>query len=128
MMGGIMPGARKRAVSPAKRGASPAGLCQSEEVQHVLRQLEGAECRSKFNGVSFLTEAKVFAFQAQDGLVLKLPVARVQELVREREARALVMGKRVMKEWVVVGLPQGLRGEMELLREAKAFVVRAAAG
>jgi hypothetical protein len=29
----------------------------------------------------------------------------VQELVREREARALVMGKRVMKEWVVVGLP-----------------------
>src|SRR5260370_41392768 len=108
MMGGIMPGARKRAVSPAKRGASPAGLCQSEEVQHVLRQLEGAECRSKFNGVSFLTEAKVFAFQAQDGLVLKLPVARVQELER--------------------GLPQGLRGVMELLREAKAFGVRAAAG
>jgi hypothetical protein len=121
MMGEMTPGARKRAVSPAKRGASPAGLCQSEEVQQVLRQLDGAECRSKFNGVSFLTEAKVFAFQAQDGLVLKLPVARVQEL--EREARALVMGKRAMKEWVVVGLPQELRAEIELLREAKANFV-----
>ena len=96
-MGGMTPGTRKKAVSPAKRGASPAGLCQSEEVQHVLRQLDGAECRSKFNGVSFMLEAKVFAFQAQDGLVLKLPAARVQELVREREARALVMGKRVMR-------------------------------
>jgi hypothetical protein len=86
--------------------------------------LDGAECRSKFNGVSFLAKAKVFAFQAQDGLVLKLPVARV----REREARALVMGKRVMKEWALVGLSQGLRAEIELLREAMAFVVRAAAG
>jgi hypothetical protein len=75
-----------------------------------------------------MLEAKVFAFQAQDGLVLKLPAARVQELVRKREARAVVMGKRAMKEWVVVGLPRGLRAEIELLREAMAFVVRAAAG
>lgn len=32
------------------------------------------------------------------------------------------MGKRVMREWVVVGLPGGLRGEVDLLREAMGFV------
>jgi hypothetical protein len=31
------------------------------------------------------------------------------------------MGKRVMREWVVV-LPAGLRGEVALLREAMEFV------
>lgn len=116
--------AKKKSGRAAKGGASPSSgwvWSSEQEVLLVLEQLPGAEFRKKFHGVSFFVGEKVFAFLAKDGVVLKLTAARVQELVREREARALVMGQRVMREWVVVGCPRGLGGEVELLREAMGF-------
>lgn len=120
---------REKTVAAAKRGASPAaGGELTEEVRYVLEQLPGAEFRRKFNGVSFFTGAKVFAFLIRDGVVVKLPEERVKALAQVREARPLVMGKRVMREWVVVALPRGLRGEVDLLREAMGFVAAGGRG
>jgi hypothetical protein len=67
---------------------------------------------------------KVFGFtRGDEAVVLKLPAARVMQLMEERGAKQLRMGKRVMKEWVVVerGEP-GWRGELKLVREAVEFV------
>lgn len=130
-----MAGARERTVRTAKGGASLSGpemagrSCVTEEVRCVLEELPGAEFRKKFNGVSFFVGPKVFAFLSRDGVVLKLPAERVDAVMRERESRRLAMGKRVMREWVVVVLPPGgLRQEVELLREAMEFVAKGAAG
>ena len=118
---------KERRGPAAKRGASPAGevrgLASMEEVRFVLEQLPGAEFRRKFNGVSFFVGAKVFAFLNRDGVVMKLPMGRVEALLEERESRRLTMEKRVMREWIVVVFPPGALGsEVELLREAMRFV------
>ena len=129
----MMAAAVRRTGRAAKQGASPAsprvGDLLAEEVRSVLEQLPAAEFREKFHGVSFFIGAKVFAFLSRDGVVLKLPAERVDAVMRERESRRLAMGKRVMREWVVVVLPPGgLRQEVELLREAMEFVAKGAAG
>lgn len=66
---------------------------------------------------------KIFAFTRKDGVVLKLPAERVQALAQTRGASALVMGKKTMKEWVLMPYAHGsaLRKDMKLVKEAMAF-------
>ncbi|MDQ1724634.1 MAG: hypothetical protein QOG52_1662 [Frankiaceae bacterium] len=47
---------------------------------------------------------KLFAFLRRDRLVVKLPVARVAELIEDGTGDEALMGKRRMKQWVEVAL------------------------
>ncbi len=89
------------------------------------RVLKGVEVQEKFGNASFSVGGKVFAFTRPEGLVLKLPAEVLARVIAEREAAPLVMGKRVMKEWVLLRLhdgAEGYRGELELMRVAMGFV------
>jgi hypothetical protein len=70
-----------------------------------------------------MVDHKIFAFARPDeSAALKLPEARITELIAaDSEFQFLVMGKRTMREWVVV--PNiAAPGNMSLLLEAKAYV------
>jgi hypothetical protein len=69
-----------------------------------------------------MIDNKIFAFtRADESGALKLPEARIAELVNDGEIRHLVMGKRTMREWVIV--PDiAAPGNLSLLFEAKAYV------
>jgi TfoX N-terminal domain len=85
--------------------------------------LPGAEVRNKFGGASFFVAGKVFAFTRPKGLVLKLPQPAIEELIASREVQPLTMGKRTMREWVVVPLQAGdYTAEFPLLRSAMQYV------
>jgi hypothetical protein len=66
---------------------------------------------------------KIFAFTRKDGVVLKLPAERVKALQETHRASALVMGKKTMKEWVVMPYADAaaLRRDLKLLKEAMRF-------
>ncbi len=92
-------------------------------------KLGGAEVAQKFGNASFSIGGKVFAFTRPNGLVLKLPAEVLRDVIGKREAAPLVMGKRVMREWVLLHLdgPEQYREELELLRIAMAFVSQGSA-
>lgn len=73
---------------------------------------------------NFLVGSKVFAFIQGGGVALKLPKAKIQELVEAKQAAPLIMGKRTMKEWVVIkhDNPTAYQQDEELFKEAAAFV------
>src|SRR3569623_835797 len=69
--------------------------------------------------------AKIFAIVGEDRLVVKLPKARVDELVEAKAGKRFDPRKngRVMKEWLVVGRAD----KLALAEEAHAFATKAAA-
>lgn len=70
--------------------------------------------------------AKIFAIVGEDRLVLKLPKARVDELVEAKAGKRFDPRKngRVMKEWLVAG---ARADRLALAEEAFAFASKAAA-
>jgi len=68
--------------------------------------------------------AKIFAIVGEDRLVVKLPKARVDELVDAKTGKRFDPRKngRVMKEWLVVG---ARADKIALAEEAYAFATRA---
>jgi|GraSoiStandDraft_43_1057313.scaffolds.fasta_scaffold265711_1 hypothetical protein len=56
----------------------------------------------KFHNTSFLIGKKIFALTKGDGVVVKLPKEKIKELVDRVNVEPLVMGIRVMKEWVII--------------------------
>jgi Family of unknown function (DUF5519) len=68
----------------------------------MLQKLPGVVVGKKFNSANFTVRKKVFAFTKDGGVALKLPPETVKTLVKTRTASLLVMGKRTMKEWVVI--------------------------
>ncbi|WP_263368284.1 MmcQ/YjbR family DNA-binding protein [Edaphobacter bradus] len=114
--------AGSRSVQRRQKAASSEA---ARELAVLLRQeLPGIGVQEKFGNLSFSVGGKVFGFtRGEDAVALKLPAELVKELAEERGFEALVMGKRVMKEWVVVECgARGWRGELGLFREAKWFV------
>ena len=110
-----------------ERRAVDAGSADRElslVIEMVLGRLPGSSVQMKFHHASFLVGGKVFGFTRPNGMVLKLPKGRVEELTQTRNASALVMGKRVMKEWVLLEYAElsECRGDLELLAEAMRFV------
>ncbi len=91
----------------------------------AAKKLNGAEVALKFGNASFSVGGKVFAFTRPNGLVLKLPPDVLKQVVEQREAAPLVMGQRVMREWVLLRLdgPEQYAEELELLRIAMGFVI-----
>lgn len=76
--------------------------------------------------VSFFTGKKVFAFTRStgDGVALKLPKERIARLLERDDIRLLTMGKRTMKEWILLSHPQpsGYKKDLPLFKEAMVFV------
>jgi len=96
-----------------------------------LRQQIAADLAKRISGCTLgvdmghgclMIDNKIFAFtRADESGALKLPEARITELVNDGEIRHLVMGKRTMREWVIV--PDiAAPGNLPLLFEAKAYV------
>ncbi len=111
-------GSRAAAVKKQRASASAA----VRELAVLLREeFPEIGVQEKFGNLSFSLGKKVVGFtRGEDAIALKLPAARVVALQEERGWKALVMGKRVMKEWVVV--ERGPRWEIALFREAVEFV------
>ena len=78
----------------------------------------------RIKGQSLMVGTKMFAYVNGDDLVIKLPGARVQALLRRKGFSPHVMGTKTMTEWVVVTRPNppGYTKCLPLLREAIEFV------
>jgi hypothetical protein len=90
----------------------------------TLEDLPHVSIAKKVNHASFLIGKKVFAYTQGDGVVIKLPKEKIKELVDKKKASPLVMGQRVMKEWVVINHkdPAEYKKDLELFKEAIVFV------
>jgi hypothetical protein len=75
---------------------------------------------------TFLIGKKVFAFTRSSGpgVALKLPKERIAALLQREDITLLTMGKRTMKEWIVIerSKPTDHKKDLALFKEAKAFV------
>lgn len=89
-----------------------------------LAKIPGVVVKRKLASANFTVKKKVFAFTQGDGVVLKLPPETVKRLVEAGTASMLVMGKRTMKEWIVIRLenPSDAKKQLRLFEEAMAFV------
>jgi hypothetical protein len=96
-----------------------------------LRQQLAADLATRISGSTagldrghgcLMIDNRIFAFTRPDeSAALKLPESRIAELVADGEIRHLIMGKRTMREWVVI--PNiAAPGNLSLLLEAKAYV------
>jgi hypothetical protein len=117
-------GTGSRRAGSAGRGKALAPSAGRDLAALLVKELPGIGMQEKFGNLSFSVGGRVFGFtRGDEAVVLKLPATRVAELMEECGAKQLVMGKRVMKEWVVVERgTRGWRGELKLVREAVEFV------
>jgi len=85
-------------------------------------RISGSTVGIDFGHGCLMIDNNIFAFTRPDeSAALKLPEARIAELVSDGEIRHLSMGKRTMREWVVI--PNiAVPGNLKLLREAMAYV------
>ena len=96
-----------------------------------LRQQLAADLATRISGSTagldrghgcLMIDNRIFAFTRPDeSAALKLPETRITQLIADGENHHLVMGKRTMREWVVI--PNiAAPGNLSLLLEAKAYV------
>ncbi|HZL26018.1 MAG TPA: hypothetical protein VFC39_05765 [Acidobacteriaceae bacterium] len=104
---------------PSGNGSSP----RSELASILVKKVPGAELSWKFGNASLVIGDKVIAFPSKNnnGLILKLPAHDIATLVETGTARPLVMGKRTMREWVIVEDPLAA-ATLKLLRASLAYV------
>ncbi len=78
----------------------------------------------RIKGQSLMVGDKMFAYAKGDDLVIKLPSAQVQTLLRRKGFAPHLVGKNTMAEWVVVTRPSpaGYTSDLPLLRDAIEFV------
>lgn len=90
----------------------------------MLADLPQVKVGKHINNINFLVGEKVFAFVKGDGVAMKLPREKIKELIDQDRATPLVMGKRTMKEWVVLKHedPEEYKGDIEIFKESIAFV------
>jgi hypothetical protein len=102
----------------------PVSESLSEAIISTLEGVPGVVITTKLNSTNFTVKKKVFAFTKGGGVVLKLPPATVKRLVSAKTATLLVMGKRTMKEWVVIRYrsPRESRKHLVLFKEAMDYV------
>jgi hypothetical protein len=119
--------ARTRA-RPAKKPVAVAAAPGRREVDPAFAKIVDAFARDreitvggKFGSTSLMRRGKVFVMFMKGRFVAKLPAERVDALVSAGSGTNLVMGKRVMKEWVVISNDE--RGRwLPLAREAHASI------
>ena len=111
-----MPGKKAGRSTRAEPGHVPA-------LREALGTWPGVSVHSKFGNASFQAGKKVFAFTRPEGVAMKLPEERIRSVMEQRDADFLVMGKRTMREWMLLRLDGRITApDLDLLREAKNFV------
>ncbi len=95
----------------------------STTISSMLGEIPNLSTQKKSNGATFLVGKKVFAFTRDDSVAMKLPKERSEEVIKKRGAKPLVMGKRVMKEWIVIkhADPEEYKKDLDLFKEALTF-------
>lgn len=90
----------------------------------MLADLPQVKIGKHIHAINFLVGEKVFAFMKGGGVAMKLPKEKIKELVEQEYVTPLVMGKRVMKEWVIIkhADPEEYRKDLELFKESIVFV------
>ncbi len=90
----------------------------------MLEAMPQVQVGTHLHHTNFLVGNKVFAFIQGGGVAIKLPKEKIQELVDANYALPLVMGKRTMKEWVVIKHqdPAAFQQDAALFKAALAFV------
>jgi hypothetical protein len=92
----------------------------------LLAPLPGVTEKQFPNHTSFFTGKNVFVFTSRTSnrVVLKLPKERIAALLQREDITLLTMGKRTMKEWIVIehSKPADYKKDLALFQEAKAFV------
>ena len=96
-------------------------------ISKLLAAVPGVTEEKTDSHATFLAGKKVFAFTrggGRRGVVLKLPQDRIAELLQREEVSPLTMGKRTMKEWVLLDhdRPASYKKDVGLFKEAMAFV------
>src|SRR5262249_996074 len=85
--------------------------------RNVPQVSTGKHCK----GLSFRVGKKIFGFiRDEKSVVMKLPREKVLALIETGHATPLVMGKRVMREWVVLTheKPEEYQNDKELFQES----------
>jgi TfoX/Sxy family transcriptional regulator of competence genes len=96
---------------------------QFDRIAMAYKDTPGVSTGKMFGAVGLKVNGKVFAMVVKGRLVVKLPKARVDALVRDRRAQRFDPGHgRPMKEWVSV--PRGALPWLAVVREAYEFVER----
>jgi len=93
-------------------------LCEDQEVRVTVvdgMRRFGASGELRANG-------KMFAFCFKGNLIVKLAQSRVAALVAEGQGQPCRMGRRTMREWVVIG-PEWHSEWLSLASESKHFVL-----
>lgn len=109
---------------PAQALKPVAGRDPATMLSSMLGYLPGVSLKKHFHHTSFVVGGKVFAFTRNDGVAMKLAKEKIEELVDRRVASHLVMGKRTMKEWMVIQHddPSEYKKYLALFKESLAFV------
>ena len=99
-----------------------------DEINNVIialsKSVPGATIGQHLNHINLLVGKKVFGFIRKDGLVLKLPQETIKKILNGSTIIRLVMGKKEMKEWVIIAHqnPEEYKKDLSLLKESAAFV------
>jgi hypothetical protein len=113
--------ARSAKRPPAKPASIPAAIDPAfTRVIQAFAADRSVTTGGKFGSTSLMRAGKVFVMLMKGNLVAKLPATRVAQLEDTGLGTKLVMGKRAMKEWVVVAAAKDRW--TALAREAYGFV------
>ena len=91
----------------------------------LLATLPGVTEEKAETHATFLTGKKVFAFtRSGGGVALKLSKEKIAELLQRDDITPLTMGKRTMKEWILLdhARPSDYKKDLALFKEAITFV------
>jgi len=92
----------------------------------LLGSLAGVTQKQFPTHTSFFTGKNIFVFTSRTSnrVILKLPKERIAALLERDDIVLLTMGKRTMKEWIVIehSRPADYKKDLALFKEAKAFV------
>jgi hypothetical protein len=96
-------------------------------ISRLLSSLDGVSEKKSGTHASFLVGGKVFAFTrggGGGGVALKMPRERIEHLTERDDVAMLTMGKRTMKEWILLEHrePAEYGKDLPLFQEAMAYV------
>jgi hypothetical protein len=96
-------------------------------ISHLLAPLPSITEEKTPTHATYFIGRKIFAFTRSGGgggVALKLPAERIAELLQREHITILKMGKRTMKEWILLDHPKptDYMEDLDLFKESIAFV------
>jgi hypothetical protein len=116
---------QRKAVKQTRAPSKGKRFAETEAVAEWIEDtMPKATVVRKPSGAMFQTGTKIFAFTRPEGVAMKLPEARIADLVEGRDASFLVMGTKTMREWVLVRYnePGEYKRDGKLFEESMKFV------